>query len=614
MSYSFQALSILGFLLSACFYSCGMAHAEETEVIGYDQVKQILRKRCVTCHNPDELRGDLDLKDLNAIRAGSGSGDVVVPGDPNASLLYTTVAHLEDPTMPPNSPPIPAREQDLIRRWIEGGLAEKSGSVKATNPANEMDRQQVGRDPDPSSESVVMNSAESSSAGSSLSAVRAVPRATAVTTLASHPSQDLAALAGLHQAVLFVPSTGQLLGAFDLPGLEVTALKFSKDGKLLLVAAGTPALSGSVYAFDVVTGKQVWQVGDETDSILTMELSPNGQTLAVGGPSKTVRLYDVSDGEVLHSLKKHTDWVLSVRFSPDGLLLASGDRFGGIFVWEPKAGSLFHALKDHEGPVHSLAWDADSETLISGGEDAIIRTWNMHHGELTSRWDAQVGPILALARGSKWTAATGRQARVSLWNMPESLSGNYTLEAQGETLAWTHDQRHLMVGDASGKISILRPEDSSLVVSTSLPQDPSSLQELFTRLENAEEEYAIVQRERSQRDRLLETATHDSDIAPVPPSKPDPSALSKTPSLPLQDDIELYQAHLKVLEKSIQHSNQSLIELATMSNQLVELLQKTSQTQAELAQSIAQQTELLQRLRAGTNQVQQAGVEQRELK
>ncbi|MCR9291248.1 MAG: hypothetical protein NXI32_00930 [bacterium] len=613
MSYSFQALSILGFLLSACFYSCGMAHAEETEVIGYDQVKQILRKRCVTCHNPDELRGDLDLKDLNAIRAGSGSGDVVVPGDPNASLLYTTVAHLEDPTMPPNSPPIPAREQDLIRRWIEGGLAEKSGSVKATNPANEMDRQQVGRDPDPSSESVVMNSAESSSAGSSLSAVRAVPRATAVTTLASHPSQDLAALAGLQQVVLFAPSRGELLGALDIPGLDVTALKFSSSGELLLVAAGTPALSGSVYAFDVATGRQIWQVGDETDSILSMDLSPDGQTLAVGGPSKTVRLYNVPRGEILHSLKKHTDWVLSVRFSPDGLLLASSDRFGGIFVWEPKAANVFHALKDHEGPVHALAWDSDSETLISAGEDAKIRTWNLHHGQLTSSWDAQVGPILSIVRGAGFIAATGRKGGVSLWNQPEVLAQVHELQDQGEALSLTHDGAHLLVGDASGKISILRTQDFSLAATASLPQDPSSLQELFARLEVAKEEFAIQQKNEMRLARSQETNNLESSIAPEPPLKPAAAPSSQT-AINLPTDTELYQSHLQVLEKSIQQSNETLIALATISNQLVDLLQKTSQTQAELAKSIADQTELLERMRVGNQQLQQAGIGETGLK
>ena len=139
MSINQQRSPLLWLAFAALILPTDLTVAED--VVGFDQVKPILRKRCVTCHNPDELRGELDLKELTAIRAGSASGDVVVAGDPSASLLYTTLAHLEDPAMPPNSPQIPAREQDIIRRWIEGGLAERTGpkvdseaSMAATSP------------------------------------------------------------------------------------------------------------------------------------------------------------------------------------------------------------------------------------------------------------------------------------------------------------------------------------------------------------------------------------------------------------------------------------------------------------------------------------------------
>ena len=46
---------------------------------------------------------------------------------PDESPIYLSAAHLEDPKMPPNSPKIPQRELDLIRRWIEGGLMEGGG-------------------------------------------------------------------------------------------------------------------------------------------------------------------------------------------------------------------------------------------------------------------------------------------------------------------------------------------------------------------------------------------------------------------------------------------------------------------------------------------------------
>ena len=127
----------MDYMLFADFISlfainAGAINDESQIAVGYDQVREVIRKRCVTCHNTDEMRGDLDLSTLPALLAGATSGPIVLAGKPNRSLLYKSVAHLDDPVMPPNSPKIPGRELDLIRRWIEGGLAEKTGPRSET--------------------------------------------------------------------------------------------------------------------------------------------------------------------------------------------------------------------------------------------------------------------------------------------------------------------------------------------------------------------------------------------------------------------------------------------------------------------------------------------------
>src|SRR5262245_2973872 len=105
--------------------ACLRAQPEPSEAIAYDQVRPVFRKHCVTCHNQDRARGDLNLSSLEGIKAGSSSGPAVVSTKPEDSPIYLSAAHLEDPKMPPNSPKIPQRELELIRRWIEGGLAER---------------------------------------------------------------------------------------------------------------------------------------------------------------------------------------------------------------------------------------------------------------------------------------------------------------------------------------------------------------------------------------------------------------------------------------------------------------------------------------------------------
>ena len=54
---------------------------------------------------------------------------MIEPGDADNSTLFLVISHKEEPKMPPNSPKIPDAEIDLIRKWIDGGALENSGSV-----------------------------------------------------------------------------------------------------------------------------------------------------------------------------------------------------------------------------------------------------------------------------------------------------------------------------------------------------------------------------------------------------------------------------------------------------------------------------------------------------
>jgi WD40 repeat protein len=111
--------------------------------------------------------------------------------------------------------------------------------------------------------------------------------------------------------------------------------------------------SGTVKAvlFSVETGEKVIEVGVENDAIPAADISADQTQIAVGSPSKLVRVYSTADGSGLREIKKHTDWVTAVEFSPDGVLPATGDRNGGLFVWESCTGREFVTLRGHPTPA-----------------------------------------------------------------------------------------------------------------------------------------------------------------------------------------------------------------------------------------------------------------------
>lgn len=82
-----------------------------------DEVLPILKARCVACHGPAKLEGQLNLALLPGIKRGGKHGAVIVAGNLDASLLWRRVAADE---MPVDSP-LPPEEKAVLKRWIEAG-------------------------------------------------------------------------------------------------------------------------------------------------------------------------------------------------------------------------------------------------------------------------------------------------------------------------------------------------------------------------------------------------------------------------------------------------------------------------------------------------------------
>src|SRR5260221_14649152 len=105
-------VTVLG--ISGLIWSSGANAAER--VTYEDNVLPILRNNCLKCHNPDKLKGELDLSTFGGVLKGGGSGPGVVSGDPDGSKLVKAITHGEEPNMPPNSPKIADKEIDIIKK------------------------------------------------------------------------------------------------------------------------------------------------------------------------------------------------------------------------------------------------------------------------------------------------------------------------------------------------------------------------------------------------------------------------------------------------------------------------------------------------------------------
>jgi hypothetical protein len=82
----------------------------------------ILFERCVKCHGPDKRSGGLRLDTKQLAARGGDSGRPVLGGTPATNELLARISSTDRTyRMPKNAPPLPDREIEILRRWVEQG-------------------------------------------------------------------------------------------------------------------------------------------------------------------------------------------------------------------------------------------------------------------------------------------------------------------------------------------------------------------------------------------------------------------------------------------------------------------------------------------------------------
>jgi hypothetical protein len=471
----------LGLILAMGGGLCAADPKDKKKKLNFDDdIASLLREKCGNCHNADKKSSGLIVTNFTKLMEGGSGGIAVKPGDPDASPLYTTVAHKAEPFMPPKSPKLPDEYANTLQRWILEGALENSGSkAVAMKPKADISLGKVSRGrpegPPPMPEAT---------AKLPLDPVKKYARANAITALASSPWAPLVAVAGNKQVLLYNSDTGELLGVLPFPEGVPQVLKFSRNGSLLLAGGGRGSALGRVVVWNVRTGERIIQVGEETDSVLAADISPDQTLIALGSPSKMVRIYSTKDGKLLSQIKKHTDWITSLEFSPDGVLLATGDRSGGLFVWEAFTAREYYGLRGHTAMITDISWRPDSNMVASSSEDGTIRLWEMENGGQVKSW-GHGAPALSVRYGMDGQiVSAGRDRTVKLWDGNGALKKAFpAMPDLALKSVLSHDSARALGGDWSGVVEVWTVADGKKV--GELSSNPELLADRATKIASA---------------------------------------------------------------------------------------------------------------------------------
>ena len=463
-----------------------------------DHVLPIFRNACNNCHNPDKKKAGLDLTTYAAALAGSDNGAVINSGDPAGSMLFKTVTHAEEPTMPPKRDKLPQAELDLIKKWIAGGALENASGKAAMPTKAKVDLGAVvvtGKPTGP----VAMPK------GLVTEPIVHTTRAGAVESLASSPWAPVIAVGGQKQIVLYNSQTLEVIGVLPFEEGVPRVLKFSRNGSVLLAAGGQGAKLGKVVLFDVASGNRLTDIGDETDEVLAADISPDQKMVALGGPGRVVKAYDVADGKELYVLKKHTDWATAIAISPNGQYIATGDRAGNLYVWEAAGGGELYSLTGHKDAINSLQFRGDSAVLMSASNDGSIKLWEMAEGKQIKSWEAHAKGVTSAAfTHDGRIVSAGRDKSAKQWD-PAGAAGKPLAPAFTDiALHATFDSEgaRVFAGDWTGVVRVWNAADGAVLGELS-PNPPR----IADRLEAASQKLAAAEPAVTKANEDLKAAT-----------------------------------------------------------------------------------------------------------
>jgi WD40 repeat protein len=152
----------------------------------------------------------------------------------------------------------------------------------------------------------------------------------------------------------------------------VTGVDFSRDDRLLVVAAGA-----KVLVYDTGTWRVRSTIAERDRQFAAVAFSPDGRQFAAsnGKYDAHVLIYDTASGKVLHRLEGFTDMVEAVGYSHNGKYLGTAGGDHSVKLWQAETGRLLREYEGHQNRATSVGFSPDDKLMATGSTDHTIKLW-----------------------------------------------------------------------------------------------------------------------------------------------------------------------------------------------------------------------------------------------
>ncbi|KAL5119785.1 hypothetical protein ACEQ8H_002391 [Pleosporales sp. CAS-2024a] len=208
--------------------------------------------------------------------------------------------------------------------------------------------------------------------------------------------------------VLFSASADMHLASWDVetgerirrhPGHDevINCMDVSKRGEEMLVSGSD---DGSIGIWDTRTKDAITYI--QTDFPITATcLSEAGNELFTGGIDNDIKVWDLRKQAVTYTLMGHTDTVTSLQMSPDNQTLLSNAHDSTVRTWDVRPfAPADRRIQTYDGAptgqernLLKASWDATGEKIAAGSGDQSVAIWETRTGKLVHKLPGHRGTV-----------------------------------------------------------------------------------------------------------------------------------------------------------------------------------------------------------------------------
>ncbi len=171
-------------------------------------------------------------------------------------------------------------------------------------------------------------------------------------------------------------------------GHSMTSVALSPDGAIL----ATGGNDGVIHLWDAASARELMTLSGHPGGVAALMFGAGGRLVSAGADER-VRIWDTASGQPTYTVLLPTA-ELSIALSPDGRTLAIGGRkMPGVTLVNLAADGKPRRIGEWAGDVSTLTFTRTGGQIATGYADGMVRIWDAIQGEEFASGSAGIGSV-----------------------------------------------------------------------------------------------------------------------------------------------------------------------------------------------------------------------------